>query len=138
MQSSLRVVRLIRLIMLSSVVIYAGMATWLGHPSAQPSFTLFYGLTVMAASLVLIILIVRRTMVVRAEAVLADQPGNVDALKRWQAGYLVTYVLCEALALYGLVLQFLGFTLSQVATFYVAAIALMLFFSPRPPSRELS
>lgn len=138
MESSLRVVKMIRLFMLASVVAYIGIAAGIARPKDQVNVIIFYALTVMAASMVMIILLVRRFMIALAEAILADQPDNTGALQRWRTGYLMTYVLCEAVGLYGLVLQFLGFTLSQVAPFYIAAIALLLFFSPRLPSRELS
>jgi F0F1-type ATP synthase membrane subunit c/vacuolar-type H+-ATPase subunit K len=39
--------------------------------------------------------------------------------------------MCETLALFGFVLRFMGFTLSEVAPFYVVGFALMLLFGPR-------
>jgi F0F1-type ATP synthase membrane subunit c/vacuolar-type H+-ATPase subunit K len=144
MQSAVRIVQLIRLAMLVSVVFYAGVATSFAPHGSRVNTSVFYVLTALAAFMVVGVLMVRRLFVAPAEALLASQientesqPKNAAVAQRWQVGYILTYVFCEAIALYGLVLQFLGFSLSQVAPFYVASIALMLFFSPRPPSREL-
>jgi hypothetical protein len=46
---------------------------------------------------------------------------------------LETYTLCEALALLGLVLRFLGFSFQQSLPFYIASFVLLLFFGPREP-----
>lgn len=139
MESSIKVVRIIRFALVVSIVLYALMGEYVARPLAHPpDAMLFYALTGLAVVMVVLIAVVRRLAVVRAEEILSSRPADAAALGRWRAGYLVTYVLCEAVGLYGLVLRFLGFTLAQVAPFYVASIALMLFFSPRPPSRELS
>jgi hypothetical protein len=48
----------------------------------------------------------------------------------------MTYALSEAIAIFGLVLRLIGFSLSQVWSFYIAGIILLLFFGPRRPVRE--
>ena len=46
------------------------------------------------------ILVVRKTMVLQSEAELRGKPGDAAILLRWKNGYIVTYVLCEALGLF--------------------------------------
>ena len=41
------------------------------------------------------------------------------------------YCLSEAVAVYGLVLHFFGFSLSQVRPFFFAGLMLLFFFEPR-------
>jgi hypothetical protein len=41
--------------------------------------------------------------------------------------------LSESIAIFGLVLRILGFSLSQVASFYISGFILLLFFGPRRP-----
>jgi len=59
-------------------------------------------------------------------------------LNRWRTGYLITYALSEALALFGLLVRLAGFSLSQAVTFYLPGLVLMLFFRPRPAAAEFS
>ena len=44
---------------------------------------------------------------------------------------MITYALCEAVALYGFILRIMGFSFRSVAPFYLASIILMIFFAPR-------
>jgi hypothetical protein len=50
----------------------------------------------------------------------------------------MTYALSEAIAIFGLVLRLIGFSLSQVAYFYIAGFILLLFFGPRRPVGQAS
>jgi uncharacterized membrane protein len=57
---------------------------------------------------------------------------------RWRAGLIITFALCLAVALLGLVLRILGASSSQATPFYLAGALLMLYFVPRrPASKEL-
>jgi hypothetical protein len=76
-------------------------------------------------------------MVLRAEEALVRNEQDALSLARWRSGYVLIYALCEAVALYGLVLRFMGFTLTQVAPFYVVGFVLLFFFSPRRPSSAI-
>jgi len=79
---------------------------------------------------------VRRTLVLQSAATLASRPNDAATLNRWRAGNIMTYALAESIALFGLVLRLIGFTLSQVWSFYIAAFILLLFFGPRLPMSE--
>jgi len=92
-------------------------------PPAPCSSTLFFGR--------------HDTLILQSEATLRTGATDVGTLNRWRSGYIVTYALSESLALFGLILRFMGFNLVQVAPFYLAGFILMLFFGPRQPS-ELS
>ena len=132
MEAALRTVRLIQIAMLVSVVAYVvvGEVTKL---SVTPNHTILYALSVLSISVVGAILVVRRTLVIQSEMQLREKPGDLGIMNRWKAGHIVTYALCEALGLFGLVLRLLGFPLSQVWPYYAGAGALLLLFSPRAP-----
>jgi len=139
MESALKTVKIIRLALLASVVLYGLVGELAAKAAAGPAnVTVFNALSLVAIVMIGIIVVLRRTLVLPAQTLLSSQAANVDALNRWRAGYIATYAICEAVALCGLVLRFLGFSLQQVAPFYVAGLALMLFFSPRLPSRKLT
>ncbi len=92
-----------------------------------------YAISFASISLVGAILVVRKTLVLQSEAELRQKPGDPVTIARWRTGYIVTYALCEALALFGLVLRILGFTLAQVWPYYAGGFVLLLLFWPRRP-----
>jgi len=53
--------------------------------------------------------------------------------QRWKTGYIVTYLLCELLALFGLLLRIMGSTLIQVWPYYAGSFVLLLLFWPSVP-----
>jgi hypothetical protein len=72
-------------------------------------------------------------MVLRAADSLASDPNDNISLSHWRAGYFATYALCEALALFGLVLRSQGSTMQQSLLFYIGGFVLLFFFRPVQP-----
>jgi hypothetical protein len=129
---------MVRIALLVSIALYVFLGERVGQSmAAAPNRNLYFVLTLVAITTVGMIFALRRLLVLRSEATLAAQPNDPAALNRWRSGYIITYALCEAVALFGLVLRILGFTLLQVAPFYLVGFVLMLFFRPRLPSREI-
>jgi tellurite resistance protein TehA-like permease len=140
MEAAVRVLRIVRHTMLASIVIYCLITErTLEHGSlhSAPNPTMFYGIALVAVFIVTSIFSFRRKFVLNSETTLVTKPADAKALRRWRAGYLVVYASSEAVALYGVVLRFMGFTLSQVLPFYLAGFVLLLFFAPRRPSDQL-
>ena len=137
MESTVRTLRLIQIAMMASIVLYVLIGERIA-PIHAPNAALFYALSLVSITTIGIIVVVRRTLVLQSEETLRTRPTDAPALNRWRSGFIVTYALAETQALLGLVLRVLGFSLSQVAPFYVAGFILMIFFSPRAPSRELT
>ena len=132
MDSARKILQMIRGAMLVSVLLYVAVGEFAARtPAAPPDLLLFYVLTFVAVIMVAVIMVVRRLFIKPALDALGTQDTDLAIVNRWRTGYIVSYALSEAVALYGLVLRFLGFTLSQVAPFYVAGIILLLLLSPR-------
>jgi len=132
----MKVLRLVQIAMLISIALYVPII--LAVPTTvQPSTTIFHALTIMAAATLGVMFMLRRVVLAPAEATLASHPSDAKALNLWRMGQIVTFALGEAVALYGVVLHFLGFTLSQVAPFLVAGFLVILFFGPRRQSNEI-
>ncbi|HXM21634.1 MAG TPA: hypothetical protein VN948_10265 [Terriglobales bacterium] len=128
---------MIRIALLVSIALYVFIGEHVGQSMAPaPNRNLYFALTLVAITTVGMIFAVRRLSVLRSEATLAAQTEDTAALKRWRSGYVITYALSEAVAMFGLVLRIQGCTLSQVAPFYLVGFVLMLLFGPRRPSRE--
>jgi mannose/fructose/N-acetylgalactosamine-specific phosphotransferase system component IIC len=132
-ESAIKIVRLIQIAMLLSVAILVAAGEAVGSIPRLSNPTLFYALSLATITIVGVILVVRRTLVLQSAATLASRPNDVATLNRWRAGYIMTYALSEAIAMFGLLLRLIGFSLSQVASFYIAGFILLLFFGPRRP-----
>jgi hypothetical protein len=135
-EAAIKVVRAIQIAMLASVAFFVMAGELVGSIPKLNNPTIFYALSLATITIVGVILVVRRTLVLQSAAALATRPTDAAALNRWRAGYVMTYALSESIALFGLVLRLMGFTLSQVWSFYIAGFILLLFFSPRRPLSE--
>jgi len=127
-----RTIRLIQVAMLVSIGIYVVVGE-VASRQLNTDVKALYAISFASISLVGAILVVRKTLVLQSEAELRQKPGDPVTIARWRTGYIVTYALCEALALFGLVLRILGFTLAQVWPYYAGGFVLLLLFWPRRP-----
>ena len=121
----------VRIALLVSIALYVFIGERIGRSTGAPDRNFYFAITLVVLTIVGMIFAVWRLFVLRSEAILADQPDDAAALKRLRTGYIFTYALCETVALFGFVLRFMGFALSEVAPFYIVAIVLLLLFSPR-------
>jgi hypothetical protein len=137
MDASLKQLRIMQFAMLGAVVLYAFVGEVVPHSVHPINPVLFQILALLAASTVFVLFFLRRLTVRRAEPALAGPSIDSTTLARWRAGIIVTLALSELIALYGFVLRMIGFSLSEVAPFYVAGFTLMLFLGPRKLSNEL-
>jgi hypothetical protein len=123
--------------MLVSIVLYVVVGELVGHRGAANN-GLFYGMSLASISLLGVAFVVRRTLVLPAEALLGQKPADPLVQARWRTAYICLYALCEALALFGLILRIAGFTLANVWGFYLGGFLLLLLFSPRVPRSQAS
>jgi len=98
-----------------------------------PNPMMLRAMSIVAAAEVVALFVLRRKMLVPAMALLSSHSEDAAALARWKTGHILTWALSLSVALYGLVLRYLGFTFSQVAPFFIAGFILMLFYFPRRP-----
>jgi hypothetical protein len=132
MEPQWKLLQTVRIALLVSIVLYVSIGERIERStSGAPDRNIYFVVTLVAITTVGIIFAVWRLFVLRSEVILADQPEDTAALKRWRTGYIITYTLCETVVLFGFVLRFMGFTLSEVAPFYVVGFALLLLFGPR-------
>src|SRR5437588_129672 len=125
MSAALKLLRIMQLAMMGSILAYA-VAGQAASPSPRPvNPGLNYGFTAMAVMIIGVIFVVRRTLVLPSAENLAAHPEDSLALNHWKAGYLATYVLCEALAVFGLVLRLSGFSFQQSLPFYIGGFVLL-------------
>lgn len=134
MTRTLKTLRAVQWSMLASILLYLAVGEVLGPRVRGVDATLSYLFSTLAVGIVGTIFVVRRTLVLRAAGTLASHPEDNLSLSHWQTGYIATYALCEALALFGLVLRFRGATLEQSLLFYLGGFVLLFFFRPVEPA----
>jgi cytochrome b561 len=133
MQGTLRTLRTMQWAMLVSILLYAVVGEALGSRVRGANASLSYVFTTAGVAIVGAIFVVRRTLVLRSAESLASHPDDSLTLHHWKSGYIATYALCEALALFGLVLRFTGCSFQQSLPFYIGGFVLLFFFGPRHP-----
>jgi F0F1-type ATP synthase membrane subunit c/vacuolar-type H+-ATPase subunit K len=138
MNRALKTLRTVQWSMLASILLYVATGEVLGPQVHRVDATLSYLFSTLAVGVVGTIFVVRRTLVLRAADVLASRPDDNISLNHWRTGYIATYALCEALALFGLVLRFRGSTIQQSLLFYIGGFVLLFFFRPVQPANASS
>ena len=133
MLRALKTLRFVQWFLLASIVLYATLGELVRPAAHAVDPTISYAFSMLAVAIVGTIFVIRRTLVLRAAENLATNPDDAVSLGYWRTGYLATYALCEALALFGLVLRFMGGTLPQSALYYGGGFVLLCFFGPRAP-----
>lgn len=137
MEASFRLLRIVHYAMLLSIVLYAFFAIAYGPPPRLASGIIFPLLAGVAVLLAVAAVVMRGKMIRPYEELLPTAPGDKGALRRWQSGYIFIFALCEAIAIYGVVLRFIGFSSAKVLPFFVSGFVLMLLFRPKQPSSTI-
>jgi hypothetical protein len=138
MGGTLRLLRTVQFAMVLSILLYSVVGEVTG-PRARPvDPSLSYVFTTIAVALVGMIFVVRRTLVLRPAESLAAHPDDALALNHWRTGYIATYALCEALALLGFALRFMGYSLAHSLPYYVGGLVLLIFFRVSSPAPAAS
>jgi hypothetical protein len=133
MRGTLRTLRAVQWTMLGSILLCAVVGEVLGSGSKAADPSLSYIFSTASVAIVGVIFVVRRTLVLRSAENLASHPDDPLTLSHWKTGYLVTYGLCEALALFGLALRLMDFNLQQSLLYYIGGFVLLFFFGPKEP-----
>ncbi len=134
MSRALKTMRLLQFFMLASIVAYVVIGEVVKPSARALNPTVNYMVSILSMAIVGIIFVVRRTLVFRAEQTLVSRPDDVISLNHWKTGFVATYALCEALALFGLVLRFMGCNFEQSAPFYLGGFILLFFFRAKQPT----
>jgi len=119
--------------MLLATGVYALLCLKIPVRSAAPEPLLFRVIAMLAVGEVLLLFFFRRKLAVEVSAFPNAGEVTEPALVRWRTGYIITWAISTSIALYGVVLRFVGFEFRQVSMFFLAGAALMLFLGPRRP-----
>jgi hypothetical protein len=135
MTMALKTLRMVQWAMLASIVLYGIVGEVAGPVPRGVDQTLSYLFATLTVAIVGAIFVVRRTLVFQAAESLVAHPEDKLSLDHWRTGYIATYCLCEALALFGLILRFRGSPVEASVYYYLGSFILLLFFWPRQPAK---
>lgn len=113
MTQALKILRMVQWSLMGSIVLYSvvGEKVSPARGKIDPSLTFLF--TTLGVFVVGAIFVVRRTLLLRAAESLTAHPDDSVSLNHWKTGHIVTYALCEGLALLGLIQRILGGSLQQ-------------------------
>lgn len=130
-QETVKIVRILNGVFLISIPMYAAVGELFGQTGGGAGKIVRGAVIAVSLMNVGIAQLFGRKMVTAAEGALARNASDDAALGRWRQGHLITYVLCESVAMFGLAFRMLGGEPMQAAPLYVLAFALMLVWAPR-------
>ena len=131
MQSVVTRAKLLWAVFLVSAFAFLLLPEWL-KPSPRPINTaVLIALAGSTITMLLLLVIFRKFMVGKSEQVLRANATDQAAAQRWLNGQVITMALLEAIALYGLVLRFLGAGRLEAMLFGILGLALMIVFRPK-------
>jgi len=131
-QIAVKLLRTVQAALLLSILLDAFLSEKVIQRSVRsPKGYFVTSITILAIGMLGVALFVRSRMVTPAREKLELDAGDSPTLNRWRIGTLLSLVLAESVALCGFVLRIMGATLSQASPLYLAAILVMLIWTPR-------
>jgi hypothetical protein len=134
MQSTLRFLRIVHLILAGSILLYWQLMSLVpaqNPETLQPVF--LWSLSALSVAELAIGQLMRSRELRIAFEILRTKPDDAASLGRWRRGIIVSDCLALSVVLYGLAVHFLGGTGVQVAPFFIAGAATFLVWWPKQP-----
>jgi hypothetical protein len=133
-QGILRSLRMLYGSLLASIVLYVYVMKLMPVQVSEPLNPLVpWILGVLAAADLSMAQVIRSRKLSLALETLRTKPDDVRALGQWRIGAIISVALASSVALFGLVLHFIGGSTWQVAPFMVAGAVAMLIWWPQGP-----
>lgn len=132
-QNLARTLRMMNLFFLASIVMLALVMYQSTRNKVERESPVFLPITLMAVLDGALVLGIKKKMTDVAEEALRTNLEDVKMLEKLRTGYLIQFAFAESVALFGLVLRFLGMSLLGASLFFIAAILLLLYSRPSEP-----
>ena len=129
---ALHLLRVVQAAMIAAIFAYCFLGEAVG-PAERPLGATLYILSAVAMLDAGVVVFIRSAIIPRAEDELRQRPGDPMLWRQWRTSYLLAYGVAESVALFGLVLRFMGASLGRIIPLYVISAALIFFSSPRLP-----
>lgn len=131
-QMSLKSIRIIHLVFLLTVALYAWLPSRIVNGEAKES-PLFFVVAFLMVSLTSLaaVLFFQAKMARPASDQLRLHPDDVRTAGRWRAGMILSFVFSETIILFGLALRILGVPWKLAGLFYAVGTLLLLACTPK-------
>jgi len=133
LESSIRFLRIVYLVILAAMIDEVLVAEKLINHVVRDIRTFWLAMLAVGVAEIGIAISFRNRMLGPAMDVLQSSPNNVVALGKWRAANILSFVLSNAVVLFGFAVRFTGGTTMQSLPFYVAGFSMMLLWWPRRP-----
>jgi len=131
-QRTLQIMRVMHAALLLAAAAYVVLPiAFTSGTMPQPGFMVPAAFALTALSTLGVAAFFRDRMIQPASEALRVNPDDVSAAARWRQGVLLSLVCCESVALFGLVLRFIGASRNISAVFYTVGIFFLLAWRPR-------
>jgi divalent metal cation (Fe/Co/Zn/Cd) transporter len=135
-ETSVRSVRMLHGVFLTTIALFVVVGEFAAlEGESDPEFLrlMRYALLGMMVAIFGFAFFIRRTRVEASEEILMRDREDAQALAQWHAGNVVSFVCCETMAMFGLVLRLLSGSWFEAAPFFAVAVVLLLIWTPRAP-----
>jgi hypothetical protein len=133
LESSLRWLRIVYAVIFFTMIQEVLVAEKLSHHQLRDVHTFWVGLMVICLPEIAIALFFRFRMLRPAEDTLQSMPDDQFALGRWRAANILSFVISNAVVLFGFAVRFVGGTSMQAMPFYIVGFSMMLLWWPQRP-----
>ncbi len=129
-ENAVRLARMVQMACIAATVLYAVVLFQLPHPRKPVQPLLVPAFIFAAVSTVGVGVFLRSTLVFPSAEKISADSQDAAALIRWRTGIIASFSCAESVALMGFLLKFLGVSWNMSIFFFVAAILLLLAWSP--------
>ena len=130
-QMALRDLRIIHGVMLVSVLLYILVIFQIHPREGQISPAMPGAFAILCATEIALALVLRSRLLTPCMEILRSNPDDAQALGRWRAGNIISFIIAETVALFGFALKFLGASWFVAGLFFATGIFLLLIWTPQ-------
>lgn len=134
LQQHLRMMRIVHIAFCFTFVWFLVVGYWRGKEVPREMDGFFWSICTVALLCGFAVLYLQSRVLDTANEALRVDASNKEALKRHQVAILLSFALCEAVVLFGLVLRFAGMEFFKFLIFVLAGLALLIYSRPIDPS----
>ena len=134
MENRFKHLPLIRILLLLSIPVYIFLSMK-APVRSTPGPILFRAVAFVAIAEAGLGFFLRARLISAIESAWQEQPKSKPALAHWFNANIVPWALCLSVAMYGIILRYVGYPFRSVTPFFLAGILLMLCFPPRRPEQ---
>lgn len=133
-QQQLKMLRIVHIAFCFTFVWFLVVGYWRGKDVSREMDGFFWSICTAALLCGFAVIYLQSRVLDTANEALRVDASNKEALKRHQVAVLLSFALCEAVVLFGLILRFAGIEFFKFLIFVLAGFALLIYSRPTDPS----